>query len=189
METKKIIEHIHNHYPNRILHSNVLTHYQMNDPTSQSIKCPWTFLTRDSTWQRNFSSRIVSSMDNSHVDADRETQQRFDPRERLDQEQKLVVETSESGSLDDVATFVLPHQDHTIGNPLRHLLMSDPEVCGRDYINLCWWNDVLGGPVCLAPKTLRFILNTVVGGVERLYATTSHRNKNPFKSPDEKRIE
>lgn len=48
-------------------------------------------------------------------------------------DQKIQVDLHRVTEADSVAVITFSHEDHTIGNPLRHVMMQNPEVASAGY--------------------------------------------------------
>lgn len=77
---------------------------------------------------------------------------------------KVGVELQHIGKGGSVAIVTFSHEDHTVGNPLRHVLMQNPKVSTAGY----------SIPHPLEPKMLlhvqseEYAVDTVVNGLHRL---------------------
>ncbi|CCW68629.1 unnamed protein product [Phytomonas sp. Hart1] len=78
--------------------------------------------------------------------------------------QKVQIDLQHISDTESTALFTFSHEDHTLGNPLRHVLMQNPEVATAGY----------SIPHPLEPKMLLHVQATdyavyvVTAGLERL---------------------
>ncbi|CCD17721.1 hypothetical protein, unlikely [Trypanosoma congolense IL3000] len=79
-------------------------------------------------------------------------------------EQKVEVNIHRLTGADSAATVTFSHEDHTLGNPLRYVLMQDPDVTSAGYAI----PHPLEAKMQLHVQSNVYVVDAVVKGLERL---------------------
>nr|CAJ43896.1 RNA polymerase I subunit RPC19 [Trypanosoma brucei brucei] len=81
-------------------------------------------------------------------------------------EQKVELNLQRHADSESAATVTFSHEDHTLGNPLRHVIMEDPSVTSAGYAI----PHPLEAKMQLHVQSSEYAVETVAKGLERLAA-------------------
>ncbi|ORC87068.1 DNA-directed RNA polymerase I/III subunit [Trypanosoma theileri] len=79
-------------------------------------------------------------------------------------EQKVHIDLQRLTDTESTATITFSHEDHTLGNPLRHVLMQNPEVTSAGYAI----PHPLEAKMLLHVQSTDYAVEAVAEGLERL---------------------
>ncbi|KEG10509.1 DNA-directed RNA polymerase I/III subunit [Trypanosoma grayi] len=79
-------------------------------------------------------------------------------------EQKVQIDLQRLTDSESAVTITFSHEDHTLGNPLRHVLMQNPEVTSAGYAI----PHPLEAKMLLHVQSTDYAVEAVAEGLERL---------------------
>lgn len=81
-------------------------------------------------------------------------------------EQKVQIDLQRISEKETTTVVTFSHEDHTLGNPLRHVLMQNPEVTSAGYAI----PHPLEAKMVLHVQSTDYAVDAVAAGLERLAA-------------------
>lgn len=92
--------------------------------------------------------------------------QRMNEGDEVDtsEEQKVQIDLQRITDAESTAVITFSHEDHTLGNPLRHVLMQNPDVTSAGYAI----PHPLEAKMLLHVQSMDYAVEAVANGLERL---------------------
>ncbi|EPY23667.1 DNA-directed RNA polymerases I and III subunit RPAC2 [Strigomonas culicis] len=92
--------------------------------------------------------------------------ERFNAGDEVDTStnQKVLVDLQRITDTESIVVVTFSHEDHTLGNPLRHVLMQNPEVTSAGYTI----PHPLESKMLLHVQSTDYAVEVVAAGLERL---------------------